>query len=119
MIQAEQKNRDAAFTLVELMIVVAIIGVLAAVALVSYSYFVKRSQAVEAGMALAEVTRLEEVYFSTTGTCSSSLDAIGFAPNPPLQYFRVSIQALNGPEGRCFRSLPAPFPAPETIQSAL
>lgn len=103
MMQAKQKVEDSAFTLVELMIVVAIIGVLTAVAMFSYAYFVKKSQGVEAEMALAEITRLEELYFSTTGTYSSDLDAIGFKPNPPLQYFRVAVQAVNGPEGSMFQ----------------
>jgi hypothetical protein len=54
-------------------------------------------------MAVAEVARLEEVYFSSTGTYSSDLDAIGFKPNPPLQYYRVSVPAVNGPDGSMFQ----------------
>jgi type IV pilus assembly protein PilE len=117
MIQAKQKDGDSAFTLVETMIVVAIIGVLAAVAMLSYSYFIKKSQAVEADMALAEVTRLEEVYFSSTGTYSSDLDAIGFTPNPPLQFYRVSLQAVNGPDGSMFQVTANPISGADTGQS--
>jgi prepilin-type N-terminal cleavage/methylation domain-containing protein len=116
MMQAKQKDGDSAFTLVELMIVVAIIGVLAAVGLLSYAYLIKKSQAVEAEMALAEVTRLEELYFSMTGTYSSKLDAIGFRPTPPLQYFRVSVQAVNGPEGSMFQVTANPLSGTESDQ---
>jgi type IV pilus assembly protein PilE len=103
MIQVEQKNAESAFTLVEMMVVIAIIGLLAAIAMLSYAHFLKRSQAAEADMALAEVTRLEELYFSATGTYSSDLNAIGFTPNPPLQYYRVSVQAVNNSGGSMFQ----------------
>ena len=103
MVQTMQKDGDSAFTLVETMIVVAIIGVLAAVAMLSYAHFTKKSQSVEADIAVAEVARLEEVYFSSTGTYSSDLDAIGFKPDPPLQYYRISVQAVNGPDGSMFQ----------------
>jgi prepilin-type N-terminal cleavage/methylation domain-containing protein len=43
MTQAMQKDGDSAFTLVETMVVVAIIGVLAAVAMLSYAHFTKKS----------------------------------------------------------------------------
>ena len=115
--QAEQKNAESAFTLVELMIVVAIIGLLAAIAMLSYAYFIKRSQAVEADMALAEVTRLEELYFSATGTYSSDLRAIGFTPNPPLQYYRVSVLAVNGPDGSMFQATADPRSGTEVGQA--
>ena len=112
--QVRHKITDSAFTLVELMIVVAIIGVLAAVALVSYAFFIKKSQAVEAEMALAEATRLEELYFSTTGAYSSDLNAIGFTPNPPLQYFQISVQAVNGAEGSMFQVTANPLSGTES-----
>ena len=103
MVQTKQKDEELAFTLVETMIVVAIVGVLAAVAMLSYAHFTKKSQSVEADIAVAEVARLEEVYFSSTGTYSSDLDVIGFKPNPPLEYYQVSVQAVNGPDGSMFQ----------------
>lgn len=72
--------------------------VLAAVAMLSYAHFTKKSQSVEADIAVAEVARLEEVYFSSTGTYSSDLDAIGFKLNPPVHYYQISVQAVNGPD---------------------
>jgi type IV pilus assembly protein PilE len=55
--------RGAGFTLIELLIVVAIVGVLAAIALPNYSDYVKRGKIVEATSALSEVRTRYEQYF--------------------------------------------------------
>lgn len=51
-----QRSRQAGFTLIELMIVVAVVAILAAVALPSYQEYIKRSNRAEAR---AEVLRAE------------------------------------------------------------
>lgn len=51
-----QRSRQAGFTLIELMIVVAVVAILAAVALPSYQQYIKRSSRAEAR---AEVLRAE------------------------------------------------------------
>src|SRR5437867_53900 len=67
-------NRGAGFTLIEVMIVVAIVGVLAAIALPNYSDYVKRGKITEATSALAEVrTRYEQWFLDNrtyAGACS-------------------------------------------------
>jgi prepilin-type N-terminal cleavage/methylation domain-containing protein len=60
------------FTLVELMIVVVIMGVLAAVALPAYSRYVKRSKSSEASLGVGAIYRLQLSYYENTQERSAS-----------------------------------------------
>jgi type IV pilus assembly protein PilE len=56
------------FTLIELMIVVAVIGILAAIALPAYQDYIKRAHATEATSALAEMRMQIEQYYQDKHT---------------------------------------------------
>lgn len=56
--------RQAAFTLIEVMIVVAIVGMLAALAYPSYQEFIRRSARAEARAAVLNMAQLQERNFS-------------------------------------------------------
>ena len=100
-------TREEGFTLVELMVVVAIIGILAAVAMVSYQHFTEKAKAVEAEVALAEVDRLEQVHHANSGLYSDDLKAIGFSLGPALKYYTVGVQIYNA--GTSFQSTAFPL----------
>lgn len=62
------KKAQKGFTLVELMVVVAIIGILAAIAVPSYQEYVQRARASEATSALADMRIKMEQYFQDNRT---------------------------------------------------
>jgi prepilin-type N-terminal cleavage/methylation domain-containing protein len=73
------RKRSSGFTLVELMIVVAIIGILAAVAIPAFSKYIKRSKTAEAAGHLNKMWAGSVSYYSTDHT-----DATGAMVPAPL-----------------------------------
>ena len=74
-------RRHAGFTLIELMIVVAIVAVLAAIALPAYQDYVARSQVSEAFSLAGNARTAVTVYFTQKATYPSDNDDAGLA-NP-------------------------------------
>jgi type IV pilus assembly protein PilE len=73
--------RDGGFTLLEVMIVVAIVGILAAIALPNYSDYVKRGKIIEATQRLSDArTKFEQFYLDNrtyAGGCAEPPQALG------------------------------------------
>ncbi|MDY7538771.1 prepilin-type N-terminal cleavage/methylation domain-containing protein [Undibacterium sp. RTI2.2] len=65
-----QKSIQAGFTLIELMIVVAIIGILASIALPSYQTYLKKSRFTEVVLATGAVKDMVDICFQVSGSAA-------------------------------------------------
>ncbi len=74
------------FTLIELMIVVAIIAFLAMVSIPSFKRFLAKAKRTEAYMNLNALATAEKIYWAEHGTYISDLKAIGWKPEGQVQY---------------------------------
>jgi prepilin-type N-terminal cleavage/methylation domain-containing protein len=103
----QRLRRDSEFTLIELMMVLAILSILAAIAMVLYGHFAEKARSVEAEVALAEINRLETLYHTNHGTYSGDVAAIGFSLGPTLKYYRIFVRLQDG--GTSFQAIAVPL----------
>lgn len=82
-------SRAGGFTLLELMIAVAIVAILAAIALPSYSDYIKRAKLVEAQNALADFRVKMEQYYQDNRNYGSGTTCGAVLPNN-LRTFTLS-----------------------------
>ena len=88
------------FTLIELMIVVAIIGILAAIAIPNFIKFQARSKQSEAKANLKSMFTSEKAFFQERDRYSSLVDEVGFAPERNNRYAYFLANASTPQEDR-------------------
>ncbi len=77
LLPAKRISNIKGFTLIELMIVVAIVGILAAVVYPSYSEFVIRSNRAEAPQELVRIANLQEQLFVDSRAYTNDISKLG------------------------------------------
>ncbi|SEF79245.1 type IV pilin protein [Thauera chlorobenzoica] len=86
--------KQAAFTLIELMVVVAIIGILAAIAYPSYIEYVQRARRADGQAAILRVQLAQEKW-RANNTSYGSLSAIGAPAQSDDKFYSIAVSNLS------------------------
>lgn len=113
-IRANTHKLNGGFSLIELAVVTAIVGVLVSMAVPSFDLLVLRARGAEAKSTLAAIYGAEITFFGEFQTYTARFDAMGFQPSGVLHYdvgFRNDSGAPppDAPQGTsdCHESCPA------------
>jgi type IV pilus assembly protein PilE len=92
------------FTLIELMIAVAIVGILATIAMASYTSQIQKSRRTDARSAVMDLAGREEKLFSTVNAYSGTPSDLGYGAVGAVYpitvgsgYYQVSVTVANPP----------------------
>ena len=93
------RNKQNGVTLIELMIVVVVISILAAVAYPNYQEFTARAKRNEARSALLRLAVNQERFYLNNNTFTQDLTQLGFGTTPTADtetgYYRIRVTAAN------------------------
>jgi type IV pilus assembly protein PilE len=85
-------SAQGGFTLIELMVTVAIVAILATIATTSYTRQIQKSRRTDARSALLDLAGREEKLFSTTNAYSATLSDLGYSSaTVGSGYFTVAV----------------------------
>ena len=98
MFNSTTRRREKGFTLIELMIVIAIVGILASIALPAYQDSIRKSRRSVAQGELMSFANAMERYFTTNGTYVGATAATVFSETSPIDgsavYYNLSVAPL-------------------------
>jgi len=103
------------FTLIELVIAVAIIGILAAVGLPAYNNTVMKGRRVDAKNAILDLAARQEKYFSTNNTYTSDFSKLGL--NASSTATSVNVMSANGSATYYSLTIPVQTATTYTLQA--
>lgn len=105
MMNSRMDRTNGGFTLIEAMIVVAIVAILAAIVLPVYSEQIRKSRRTDAQRQMVEYAQVLERWFTTHGTYQNAANACGVAvptENPFYSFEGDCAVAVCAKEGTCF-----------------
>lgn len=91
-------NTRKGFTLVELMVVLAVLGILAAIAYPSYDEHLKKGRRAAAQAHLMEIAQQEQQYLLDARSYADNLAALSIStPSDVSAYYDIEVTASGGP----------------------
>jgi type IV pilus assembly protein PilA len=99
-------RRQEGFTLVELMVVVAIIGLLSAVAIPNFQKYQARSKTAEAKLQLAAIYTAEASFFADYNIYHTCLNYMGYNPAEEInsRYYAMGFNVAGSPDATAYGS---------------
>lgn len=88
------RDRNQGFTLIELMIVVAIVGIIAAIAIPSYTEYVMESRRSDAYVALSTAAAEQERFYTYDNAYSNDIDDLGGSTSPE-GFYTIEVTATD------------------------
>lgn len=95
-LKVKLKNKQAGFSLIELMVVVAIIGLLAVIAVPQYSRFQKRAQQTEAKSGLSSYYVAQRTFITEWNFATSEVNQLGFSMEGKNPLYAIGFKASTG-----------------------
>ena len=98
--KCSRKSNSKGFTLIEMLVVAAIISIFATIAIPSYQEFVLKSRRAEGISFLFQVMELQERYFTDNLSYATDLTELGYVSSANLEsessYYQVNASACDG-----------------------
>ena len=98
------------FTLIELMITVAILGIIASIAIPSYFEHVKRTARTEAITSLLDAANKQEQYFVDNREYTSTIADLGVSTTTESNFYTISVKVDNDAGTFTFKATPKSGP---------
>ncbi len=86
-------KRFAGFTLIELMVVIAVVAILSTIAITTYRSYTMRANRIDAEAVLLKVQVAEEKYFLQSSTYTTSLATLGLPTTSPTGFYTLAVAA--------------------------
>ncbi len=106
---AKHNNTQQGFTLTELMIVVAIVAILAAIILPNYSRYAREAKRADAHNGITTMANLQERFFTENNRYATIATEMGYTSNTPASndgYWQLSIPTSTA-TGYTIRAVPS------------